>query len=80
MHVKEDPKGRAPYGTLRGDLQGLQEPELIHRNRGVNGQFYEVFERNMRKERFNNQVPGGFMSWSETHCTLHQLTRYWHGE
>jgi hypothetical protein len=34
--------------------------ELIHRNRGVNGQFYDVFERNMRKEWFNNQVPGCF--------------------
>jgi hypothetical protein len=34
--------------------------ELIHRNRGVNGQFCDVFERIMRKNWFKNQVPGCF--------------------
>ena len=43
--------------------------ELILRNRGLNGLILVVF--------WQKSI---ILSWSETHCTLHQLTRYWHGE
>ena len=62
---EEKTRSIADFGFFCGFREGLQIMgrilnELILRNRGINGQFYDVFERNMRKEWFNNQVPGCF--------------------
>ena len=59
---KEKTQSIASFEVFCGFREGQQFfggvlNELIHRNRGVNGQFCGVFERIMRIIWFKNQVP-----------------------